>query len=222
MKLNPNRLRKDEILELFNIRCRHGHNYWEHPKCFTKDQIKPLQERIGFLDIESSNLNATFGFVFSYCIKRLDGEVIKRVVSPQDIKKGRFDKNLMLQFLKDVREFDTLVVYYGERFDMPFLRSRCMYHKLDFPLYKEVKLYDVWFTIRKKMKLHSNRLETVCDFLGIEAKNHPMKQLIWLNACAGDKKSLDYIVTHNVEDVVCLEELYKRVLNFSAPSNKSI
>ena len=54
----------------------------------------PPREVIGFLDIEASNLSATFGYVFSYCIKRLDGDIIERVLSPDEIKNGQFDKPL--------------------------------------------------------------------------------------------------------------------------------
>lgn len=224
--LNFNRLKKNDILWLFNNHCKaHGHRYTDHIQCYFKEKNdSPMNERVGILDIEASNLKATFGIVLTYCIKKLDGEILARTINPKDIKNETYDKNLMKQLIEDLRQFDRIVVYYGGdgRFDLPFLRSRCLFHGLNFPLYKEVKVLDLYPIVRYKFCLHSNRLATVCDFLGIVSKEHPIKYNIWMGALSGNKKAIDYIKTHNIEDVESTEALYKRIVNFSAPANKSI
>jgi uncharacterized protein YprB with RNaseH-like and TPR domain len=176
--------------------------------CYTKAHDT---ERIGFLDIEATSLNASFGYMLSYCIKRRGGEVLKRPIAPADIRAHRFDRNLCKQFLEDLGEFDRLVTYYGTGYDVPFLRTRCLHHKLDFPPMGSVFHTDLYYSVRGKLKLHRNRLEVACDILDIPSKGHRLTPPVWMKAQAGDKASIDYVLQHNVEDVESLEALWDRL-----------
>jgi len=213
------RLKKDDILKLASQRCEHGHTLFEHPACLEKE-LK--SERIGILDIECSNLNASFGYIISYCIKELDGKIIERVITEQEIRSGIMDKDLVQNLIDDMMKFSRVITYYGKRFDIPFIRTRAVFHNLEFPLYQALHHTDIYFTMRHKFKLHSNRLETVCEFFGIPAKQHKLKPDIWQAAMAGNKSALLYILQHNREDVNSTETLYKKLLGFSPVHNTSI
>jgi DNA polymerase III epsilon subunit-like protein len=132
----------------------------------------------------------------------------------------------MREFLRDMDSFDKVIVWYGKngsrRHDIPFLRSRCLLHGLGFPRHKEKLVSDGYDIARYKLKLHSNRLESMCDFFGIESKGHKLKPDIWQRALSGDKKSLDYIWEHNIEDVVSLEEVWKKISEFDSVTKTSI
>ena len=219
-RINLANLKKEEIVKRHNFHCTHGHTGLEHSSCY--ENTTGNKERIGYLDIEASNLNADFGFVLSYCIKVDGGEIIKRLITPEEIWSGDFDKRLMIQLCEDIRQFDRVLTYYGARFDMPFLRTRCIFHKLDFPQYQEVKHTDVYDITKRKLNLHSKRLEVICDFFNIAAKEHKMKPAIWNRCGAGHQKSLDYVLTHNIEDVVSLEELYHRIKDYARKTDTSI
>ena len=224
--VNFNRLRKDEILWLFNHYCRHGHRYSEHPLCFLeeyKDKLATI-ERIGFLDIEATNLQADFGYILCYSLKELDGELRHRSISPKEIKTYNFDKGLMRQFLKDIKPFDRLVGYYSKdyRFDVPYLRTRALRWDLDFPTWKDYLFTDVYDMAKAKLRLHRNRLETVCDLFEIPAKEHRLNPEVWMRAQAGSKRALEYIQQHCDEDVLSLEAVYKRLFMFKGVSKTSI
>ena len=103
-------LKKSEIVWLKKNRCRHHHPYLEHYACFNKEKHGGF-EKIGILDIEASNLKADFGFVFSYCIKELNGDIIYRVLVPEEIRSGTYDKNLIRQFCKDIGNYDRIITY---------------------------------------------------------------------------------------------------------------
>jgi len=234
------KMNKSHIMWLNKNKCEaHGRPYTEHPNCYFQDLESGYlnipqghEERIGFLDIEASNLKGTFGYMFSYCIKLLDGEVIKRVVLPRDIKNNDqwLDRGLCIQFCKDVQQFDRLVVYWGKdwRYDVPFLRTRTLYWKqialrdgdteiaeqLSFPVHAELYVEDLYDTVKKKFRLHNNRLATFCRFMNIESKGHPLDPETWNRALAGHQDALDYIVTHNVEDVHSTEEAWKITQDF--------
>jgi uncharacterized protein YprB with RNaseH-like and TPR domain len=152
--------------------------------------------------------------ILSYCLLSTDKKTLyKRVISPEELRSGEFDKPLLTQFCKDVRNFDRLIGYYSEKFDIPMLRTRCIYYGLDFPVMGELKHTDLWRIVRKKLKIHSNRLSAVCPFFGIEAKTHPLLPDVWIRCLSGDKDSLDFVLKHNEEDVYSTLELYNLMEN---------
>lgn len=209
MPENISALTKDEILKRWNYRCRHRMTGLTHPNCYYTERGEE-RDKIGFLDIESSNLNANFGIVLSYCIKSGDN-LIANVITPEEIKSGTFDKRLMQDIVKDVLKFDRIVTYYGARFDIPFIRTRCLYHGVEFPGFKAVYQTDLYDTIKRRFRFHRNGLAVACDFFGILAKTHPLKGELWLKCLSGDKKSLDYVLEHNIEDVDSTERLWHKV-----------
>ncbi len=177
---------------------------------------------MGFFDLETSNLNANWGIILSYCILGEDNKLYKRLITKREIFSGRFDKGVCEQFCKDARQFDRLIGWYSERFDAPYARTRCMFHKIDFPLYKEIKHTDGWKVCRKKLRLHSNRLGTVAPFLGIEAKGHPINPDVWLSCLSGNQKALDFVMTHNKEDVESLRKVWHRLESYTKVDSASL
>ena len=136
------RLKKDTIVWLGSHYCEHGHTFLQHFACY-----KGHEERIGFFDIETSNLVADFGIMLSYAI--LDGKtntVLSSVLTPHDIKTANFgdeDRRLVSACITDLAKFDRIVTYYGSRFDVPFLRARALSTGLDFPNYGTLKHTDL-------------------------------------------------------------------------------
>jgi len=189
----------------------------------------PKLHNIGFFDIETSNLKATYGFVFSYAIKVADEEklnggqrIYSGLITPEDMKNGNFDRRLIKQCCYDLRKFNMIVTYYGKKFDIPFLRTRAILYGLDFPLYKEVLHTDCWQIVKNRLKLHSNKLEVACDFFSIPAKAHKLSPKIWFQASLGHEKALKHIMKHNIEDVISTEKIYKLVCPYYQKTRTSI
>ena len=225
--INFNRLLKDEILWLFNHRCdTHHRRFTEHPQCFLDEYKGRLeeQEKIGFVDIETTNLNADFGYILCYSLKELDGELVHKSITPREIRSYRFDKNVVREFLNVIKPYDRLVGYYSKdyRFDMPYLRTRALKWDLNFPEYKDYLFTDAYDLVKAKMRLHRSRMETACDFLGIPSKGHRLNPEVWQRCQAGSKQALDYVQMHCDEDVLSLEALFKRLHIFSRVGKASI
>jgi len=181
-------------------------------------------ERIGFLDIEASGLRSTFGICLSYCIADENEKVVcENVVSTSEMKRGTFDKRLMQDCVRDLKKFDRLITWNGARFDIPFVRTRCMSHNIEFPGYRELLHNDALLIARIKMRtLHSKRLGAVCEFLEIPAKDHPLVPAIWLRALAGNVPALEFILQHNREDVISLAKVWKRLRPHTRMPNTTI
>lgn len=220
-KLNLARLRKDEIVWMSTHLCEHSHNYLAHPQCY-----KGVQEKIGIWDIETSNLDADYGFILTWCIKPLGEDVIiSDTITKEDIKKGTKgdeDRRVVGTLIDAIKGFDKVVGYYSKRFDAPYARARAMHMGIDFPLYGTIKHIDVYDAVKGKFRISRKRQEVACRFLlGHTEKTH-VDGAIWRRAARGHAPSIAEVLDHNQRDVRDLEQLYKEVMQFSRRNDTSI
>lgn len=212
---------KGELIWMATRRCcAHGKPYIQHLPCYAAE-VKQDEETVGYLDIEASNLNANFGIILSYCIKEKDGRILHGLISPSQLRSKAQDKEVVRKCIIDIMKFDRVVTYYGTKFDIPYIRSRAMAHGMAFPERGLLLHTDVYYWVKHKLKLHSNRMQHACDFLGIKAKEHPLHGGMWTRALVGDTDALKYILVHNREDVESLEKLHKLLGRYNS-TTKSI
>lgn len=175
--------------------------------------MKPNEPRICFWDLETSNLNADFGFIITAAWK-FKGEKVHSVAI-SDFKQFRHDvvddREVAKAMYEALAGADIEVSWFGTYFDIPFLNTRLLKHGLT-PL-PPVSHIDGWRVARNQLKLHSNRLDSVSKFLGIEEKT-PIKGEYWVRAAAGDKRAIEYVREHNEQDVIVLEQAYDRLLPY--------
>lgn len=215
------KVKKQDLIWMQNNTCAaHGKPYIEHYECYLSE-VKP-PEKIGFLDIEASNLSANFGVMFAYCIKpNWTNEIIYGITEPKTFKKD-LDKSVTEKCIGDMLHFDRIVTYYGTRYDIPFIRTRALYHKLSFPEYGSILHTDLYYIVRNKLRLNSNRLEVACrTVFGKSQKTH-IENEYWIRALMNDKESLDYILDHCKKDVLETERLFDEMVKFTKVTDRSI
>lgn len=175
-----------------------------------------------YCDIETTNLNADFAFMLSYCFKvRGQDKIYGSCITSEEIRTGILDKRLIEDFVKDLRRFKKIYTFYGDRFDVPFARTRALAvdNGIDFPPYGLIQHCDIWYIARSKLKLSHRRLDNVCNLLGIEGKTH-LDGKTWILAATGDKQALNYVYEHNKVDVVILEKAHKKLEVYAAQSRR--
>lgn len=209
------------------LRCIHRHTIDEHPGCFSKGLVNYKNDRdfekfsgnpwynypeykIGYFDIETDNLNADFGSVLSWCIKDKSGALHHDVITREEIFSGIFDKRLVESFVAKLREYKIIIGYYSERFDMPFMRAKALHYGLDFPGFGELYHWDLYYTVKSKLKISRKSLEVATRYLGIEGKTH-LDPEIWRRAKYGDPEALAYVLDHNDYDCIITEELHDKL-----------
>lgn len=178
----------------------------------------PMVLREGYLDIEASQLKASFGIVYSWAIKTRGGEVESDVIRHHSLQGER---RLLGALIRALKKYDMIYTYNGTLFDIPFLRTRALRHGLEFPEYMEVYHTDLYFVAKHRLRMHSNRLEAITKFLRIDGKT-PLDPDIWVRASFGDKKALREILVHNIGDVVVLEKVHERLEPYYAGTRRSI
>src|SRR5512139_334450 len=113
-KRQLSQLSKAELVRLATSRCEHRHLLIEHPQC-----DEGPKENIGFIDIETSNLTADYGYVLTWAIKAHDSnDIFGDCIQPEDLAKckdGDEDKRIVKSLVTAMEKFDTLVGFYSSK-----------------------------------------------------------------------------------------------------------
>ena len=126
-----------------------------------------------------------------------------------------------------LNECDAVIHYNGTKFDIPTLNKEFLLAGLPPPSpYKEI---DLLRTSRSKFKFPSNKLDYVAQALGLGEKVKHIGHELWIRCMNKDKQAWDMMKKYNIQDVVLLEKVYKKMLawvknhpNFNAYTEKTV
>ena len=229
-------LSKDEVLKRAKWKCplegHSKHNGLEHSACYDRLHTQNFGERIGFLDIETTDLNADYGIVTCYCIKDAgSNKIYEDCLTPEDIKKyaskrrdvePREDTRILESLVKDLKNFDRLVLHYGCGFDIPFLRTRAVICRVPFPTHGFYVMSDTWVMLKKKFKLSRNSLENGCRKLVGTTNKDRLSMSIKHGALRGEKWAIMNMLVHCRKDVIDTEALYNLIHMYSKKTKSLI
>lgn len=171
-------------------------------------------------DLETTSLNADFGVILCGVIKPSHGKAKIFRADELNVRwatRRSNDKAVVNAIAKELAEYDIWIAHNGNRFDVPFLRTRLAKWNLD--SLPTRKLIDPVFLARNKLKMSYNSLENLAKFLGVNSKTEVSGDQ-WLQASLdGNTKAMDYIVEHCVQDVLVLEKVVKSLKAYSTNYN---
>lgn len=197
---------------LYEHGCKHRHRYSKHFGCFLKEFN--IKERVGFLDIETSNLKANFGVVLCWCILDTEGNLYEDYMTKRDVVNDIEDTRVVATCIETMRRFDRIVGHYSTYFDIPFLRTRALIHKLDFPKIGELYHTDTWRMAKRSLCLHSNRQDVIAESLYGKTVKTRISHPDWRKATMGDEKSMKEVLDHCEKDVEDLKKNYETLLPY--------
>ena len=135
----------------------------------------------------------------------------KRKIHDLTWDKERQDNKLVEDLVNVMDEADEVVAHYGDGFDLPWVRTRAMYHNIVTPVWKSV---DTCAWARRFFILNSNKLDYLAQFLGVGTKIRTEYDL-WVHATGGsDKVSKDAVEKmrrYNRWDTHLLNPVYDRL-----------
>lgn len=163
-------------------------------------------------DIEATNLSANFGTILCIGYKEV-GKKRTHILRLRDYpcfkKDATDDSQLVKEFASIANEADAWITYYGARFDVPYINTKLLeygMHPMD-----EIHHMDLWRTAKYRLKLNSNRLDTVQKAFHLPTSKTPLDPPVWKKAATGHGPSMKYVEQHCYYDVECLEEVYYKV-----------
>ena len=119
------------------------------------------------------------------------------------------DKKLLEKFIVVANEADELIGHNGDKYDLPWVRTRCLYHGM--PVFPNYVTIDTLKHARSKFRFNSNKLDYIAKFLGLGEKIHTGYDL-WKNIVLNkDKAALEQMVEYCKGDVVLLEKIYNKM-----------
>ena len=162
-------------------------------------------------DLEATNLTADFGIILTFGSRMVEGESKVNIFNILDYRKGwdliAAEKRMLKDISKRMMEADVWLGHYALFYDLPFINSRLLYHRLP-TLPANFLQIDTWKISRNRLKLRSNRLNTISEFLQTTDHKNPIRPEQWTRALSGHKSSMAYIAEHNRLDVEVLIEVY--------------
>jgi DNA polymerase elongation subunit (family B) len=126
--------------------------------------------------------------------------------------KNQSDKSLLEKFIEIANEADEIVGHNGDKFDLPWVRTRCLYHKI--PVFPNYTTVDTLKQARSKFRFNSNKLDYIAQFLNLGGKISTSYDL-WKNIVLHkDDNALKQMVEYCKQDVNLLEQIYNLLSSY--------
>lgn len=151
-------------------------------------------------------------FLLSFAYKYLSDKRVTVHALPdyRGYKKSPLDDQALSQDLwKVLDDADIIVAHNGDSFDIKKSNARFLTHGLPPP--SSYKTVDTLKIARKHFKFDSNRLNDLCNALGIGSKVPHVGFALWKGCMSGDLEAWKVMKEYNAQDVILLEEIYLRL-----------
>ena len=186
---------------------------------------QPIIEVEGYWDIETSQAGrgaGNFGIIYSWAILNRESDEYENDAMRSRTRKE--EKRIVTSMIDCMKTYDRLYTWYGTGHDVPISRSRAEHYGIEFPGYQEVLHTDLYFALRGKFKLHSNRQDSVAEFLGMPAQEHKLKPEIWVDALFDDtfRSAIKHIDAHCIEDVYQTKYIHERAEKYMKGTRRTI
>jgi uncharacterized protein YprB with RNaseH-like and TPR domain len=180
------------------------------------DEITPEKRvdyagfRMGFYDIETTNLGAMMGRVLVVSIADEFGELVTKTYSDFDGKSILDDAPLVEWTMRELDNYDILVTWNGKLFDKPFLNARAL-KGLVVPLHPLKMHIDLMYQFKgQQARMGSAKMDNVAKALGVQHQKTPLDFSTWERAAVGDQEALAEVVEHCEADVLTMRDIFAR------------
>lgn len=119
------------------------------------------------------------------------------------------DKDMLEKFSKVIHEADIVIGQNSDRFDIKWLRTRCLYFGIPFP--EKLNSLDTLKFAKAGFYFNSNKLDYLGHFLGVGKKIKTEYDLWKSIILENDKEAMNKMVKYCKEDVALLERVYHKL-----------
>lgn len=158
-----------------------------------------------------AGFSADLAYILCFGYKWLHEDEVKCIYRSKESFKANpiGDADIMQDIFDVVSQADVVVTWYGAGHDVPFTCTRLAQAGLY--LDRKTPHIDLYKTAKSAFSMSSNRLDAVAEFLGAERKEK-IGYDNWPMTWAGDWEAYERIATYCKQDVIVLEDLYKKML----------
>ena len=144
------------------------------------------------------------GYVLSWAAAWHD----KGKIMYADVQGGKIEMLTRIRTLLD--EADVVVHYNGTKFDIPTLYKEFV--EFDLPPPSPFKQIDLMQVVKREFRFASNKLDHVCEKLGLGQKIRHEGFELWVQCMNGEPTAWAKMEEYNKHDVLLTARLYQRML----------
>ena len=177
------------------------------------DELIDIPPNHFVFDIETTGLNSNYCKVILIGI--LFNQDNKTVIKQYFANTEDDEKELLLSFINDIKNYKNHITFNGLTFDIPFLNTRLKKHNIDFSLSKndDIDILKLIRPFKEKLSLSDCKLKTIEKYLGIYREDTISgKESIDLYKEYSVSQDIDLkekILLHNYEDIYYLGIIFK-------------
>jgi hypothetical protein len=127
--------------------------------------------------------------------------------------KKQNDKAMLKSFIPIMQEAGTIIGHNSDNFDIKWLRTRCLFHRLPMP--PEFVTIDTWKQAKKYFRFQGNGLKYIAKFLGLEGKIEPPSGLWQKVVFDKDKQAMLDMIEYCERDVDQTMKVYEAFLPYT-------
>lgn len=179
----------------------------------TLDELIDIPPNHFVFDIETTGLNSNYCKVILIGI--LFNQDNKTVIKQFFANTEDDEKELLLAFIKKIKNYQNHITFNGLTFDIPFLNTRLKKHNIDFSLSKnnDIDILKLIRPFKEKLSLSDCKLKTIEKYLGIHREDTISgKESVDLYKNYSVNQDIDLrekILLHNYEDIYYLGIIFK-------------
>lgn len=174
-------------------------------------------DKVAFIDIETTGLSSEHNHIYmlgsaykengAWCISQLMAENASE------------EKDILVQFINNIRSYNKLIHFNGNNFDLPFIMKRCEANGIDFTLdgFDGLDIYRRVSSLKHILKLSSCKQKSIEAFLGItrddEYTGGDLIKIYREYTQNKDEELRNFLFLHNYEDVLGMIEILP-ILNY--------
>lgn len=132
---------------------------------------------------------------------------VKTIADYKGYKPGVIDdKKLVEEVWKVLDDADVVIGHHSDRFDIPKLNARFVWHGLNAP--SKYATVDTKKVASRYFKFDSNSLNNLGQYLNLGKKIENGGFSLWVDCIAGSKDAWKKMAEYNAQDVLLLEKVY--------------
>lgn len=120
------------------------------------------------------------------------------------------DSSMIIKFSEILNSADEVVTHNGDKFDVKWFRTRCLYHGVALTPY--IQSIDTLKEAKKLFLFNSNKLDYISKFIGLSGKIETGGLELWDDIILrNNRQSLHKMVTYCKNDVILLEKVFLKL-----------
>ena len=123
------------------------------------------------------------------------------------------DKAMLKKFIPILQEAGVVIGHNSDSFDIKWLRTRCLYHRLPCP--PDFVTIDTWRQAKKHFRFQGNGLKYIAKFLGLKGKIEPRAGLWQDVVFKKSTKALKEMLTYCDRDVDQTMQVYEAFIPYT-------